>query len=265
MKKFAILIVVFVIWSFATIEQKSNSDRVVTQPSDENWISLFNGEDLTDWTVKIKGHPFGDNWKNTFRAVDGVLKVDYSNYEKFDNSFGHIFYKTAFSNYRLKLDYRFTGEQLEGGEGWALRNSGIMIHCQDPKTMKLDQNFPVCVEVQLLGGVDENEKRSTANLCTPGTHVQINKELVTTHCLDSRSETYYGEQWVNVEVEVFNDSLITHYVNGKKVLEYSHPIVGGEHNDLENSEGMALNTGFISLQSESHPVEFRNIMILELD
>jgi hypothetical protein len=230
----------------------------------ENWVSLFNGVDLENWTVKITGHPLGDNWNNTFRVVDSAIRVDYSDYKTFENSFGHIFYKTPYSNYRFKMTYRFLGDQIEGGENWALRNSGVMIHCQSPESMELDQNFPVCVEVQLLGGITENESRSTANLCTPGTHVSIDHELVTAHCIDSNSETYYGEQWIDLEIEVRNDSVIRHYINGKQVMEYEHPVIGGEYNTLTDLDGKPLKMGFISLQSESHPVEFKNIMLLEL-
>lgn len=232
---------------------------------EQNWVSLFNGSDLNNWKIKIKGHPLGDNWNNTFRVVDSAIRVDYSSYEKFGNSFGHIFYETPYSNYRLKLEYRFIGDQVKGGESWALRNSGVMIHCQAPESMALDQDFPVSIEVQLLGGLDKGEKRSTANLCTPGTHVEMNKELVTTHCIDSNSDTFYGDQWVELEVEVRNDSLISHYVNGKKVIEYEHPVVGGEYNSLTELEGKPLITGYISLQSESHPVEFKNIFLLPLN
>ncbi len=245
--------------------KKDQAASVVASSEKEQWLSLFNGVNLDNWTVKIKGQELGVNWKNTFTVSDSVIKVDYSNYDTFDTSFGHLFYKTPFSNYKLKLKYRFTGQQVKGGENWALRNSGVMIHCQDPKTMERDQNFPVCVEVQLLGGVEEGTPRSTANLCTPGSHVYMNNELVTTHCIDSSSKTYYGEQWVDLEIEVRNDSLITHYINGEKVLEYNRPIIGGEYNSLAEFEGKALKGGYISLQSESHPVEFKNIMILKLD
>lgn len=231
----------------------------------EQWVSIFNGVNLDNWNVKIKGYPLGVNYKNTFTVRDSVIKVDYSEYDTFNNSFGHLFYKTPFANYRMKLSYRFLGEQVKGGEDWALKNSGVMIHCQDPETMELDQNFPVCVEVQLLGGLDQDIPRSTANLCTPGSHVYMNQELVTTHCIDSNSKTYYGDQWVDLEIEVRNDSLISHYINGEKVMEYDHPIIGGEYNTLIDLEGQELKQGYISLQSESHPVEFKNIMVLQLD
>ena len=230
----------------------------------ETWVSIFNGKNLDDWTVKIKGHPAGENWKQTFLATDGALKVDYSQYENFDDAFGHIFYKTPYSDYRLKLKYRFTGEQLEGGQGWARRNSGVMIHSQDPATMGLDQDFPVSIEVQLLGGLDKNEPRSTANLCTPGTHVTIDDEFVTAHCINSNSDSYYGDQWVALEIEVRHDSLVRHFINGEEVMQYKKPVIGGEFNTLTALEGMPLKKGYISLQSESHPVEFKDIWIMEL-
>lgn len=244
--------------------KKSNSESTDEVKAAPEWVSLFNGVDLENWQVKIKGHPYGDNWKNTFVVVDSAIRVNYDQYENFDNSFGHIFYKNSYSDYRLKLKYRFIGEQIEGGEGWANKNSGVMIHCQPPETMELDQNFPVCLEVQLLGGLTEGEARTTGNLCTPGTHVVMENELVKTHCISSNSDTYYGDEWVNLEVVVRNDSIISHFIDGKKVIEYSKPIIGGEHNTLINSENGRLNEGYISLQSESHPVEFKNIMLLEL-
>lgn len=239
----------------------NSKDQAIT---DGEWVSLFNGVDLENWQVKIKGHPYGDNWKNTFIVVDSAISVNYNEYENFDSSFGHLFYKSPYSNYKLKLKYRFIGEQIEGGEGWANKNSGIMIHCQTPESMELDQNFPVCLEVQLLGGLVENEARTTGNLCTPGTHVVMDDELVKTHCISSNSDTYYGDEWVDLEVVVRNDSIISHFIDGKKVIEYSKPVIGGEHNALINNENDPLKGGYISLQSESHPVEFKNIMLLEL-
>jgi hypothetical protein len=164
----------------------------------------------------------------------------------------------------MRMQYRFTGDQIKDGAGWATRNSGVMIHSQSPESMKLDQDFPVSIEVQLLGGVNKDEERPTGNLCTPGTHVVMNGELIKKHCINSSSKTYYGNQWVNLEIEVYNDSLLSHTINGKKVLTYSKPIIGGEYNELPSKEGKQLKSGYISLQSESHPVEFRNIELLEL-
>ena len=101
--------------------------------NESGWIALFNGKDLNDWTIKFKDHPLGENYKNTFRVEDGVLKVSYDQWDEFNDIFGHIFYKEKFSKYKLRVEYRFVGEQVKGGAGWALRNNGVMLHCQEPR------------------------------------------------------------------------------------------------------------------------------------
>jgi hypothetical protein len=237
------------------------------QPADGRWISLFNGKNLDGWKPKITGYDLGDNFGNTFRVEDGVLKVCYDQYDKFGGKFGHIFYKEKFSHYRLRLEYRFVGKQVAGGAGWALRNNGIMIHCQSPESMAKNQNFPVSIEVQLLGG-NGKDKRSTGNLCTPGTHVVMNDQLVTRHCTSSRSKTYHGDQWVKAEVEVHGNGLIKHIINGEIVLEYESPQYDEKDADarkLIKDGNVMISEGYISLQAESHPTEFRKIEILPLE
>ncbi len=239
----------------------------LNKPNTKGWTSLFNGKDLEGWAVKIRGYELNDNFGDTFRVEDGILKVCYDKYEKFDNKFGHIFYKGVFSHYILRVEYRFVGEQAPGGPGWAFRNNGIMIHGQSPESMGKDQSFPVSIEVQLLGGNGRDE-RPTANLCTPGTHVVMEGELVRRHCNSSRSKTYHGDEWVTVEVEVHGGSLIRHIVNGEVVLEYEQPQF--DENDGDAKKLMAdgdkmLHEGSISLQAESHPVEFRKVEILLLE
>jgi hypothetical protein len=234
---------------------------------EEGWVSLFNGKDLEGWTPKIRYHELGENWNNTFRVEDGVLKVSYDQYgDKFNETFGHLFYKTHYSHYKFRMEYRFTGEQIADGPGWALRNSGIMLHGQDPATMEKDQDFPASIEVQLLGGDGEKE-RTTANLCTPSTNVVLNGELFEPHCVNSRSKTYHGDQWVKVEVEVQGNDFIQHFINGEAVFEYEKPQLDPKDKygkKLIKNGDVMLSGGTISLQSESHPVEFRNIEILDL-
>ena len=237
------------------------------KPSDYNWVPLFNGKDLNNWQVKIAGYEAGENYGNTFRVEDGKMKVSYDQYENFGVKYGHIFYKQKFSWYIIAVEYRFIGEQAKGGQGWATRNSGIMVHGQDPATMTKDQDFPISIEVQLLGGLGTGE-RSTANLCTPGTNVVMNGKLFTAHCINSNSKTYNGDEWVRVEVMVLGDSLIRHIVNGETVIEYTKPQIGGGNvlnaDPAVKIDGELLDAGFISLQSESHPVEFRKVEIVNL-
>jgi hypothetical protein len=235
--------------------------------ADPQWRQLFNGRNLDGWTPKITGYELGENFANTFRVENGVLKVAYDKYDAFNNKFGHLFFKEKFSHYIIAVEYRFAGEQARGGPGWAIRNSGIMVHCQAPQTMGKDQDFPISIEVQLLGG-DGARERSTANLCTPGTNVVRNGVLWTQHCLNSSSKTYHGEQWVRVEVEVRGGEVITHRVEGAPVLSYEKPQIGGGNvsnfDPAVKRDGEILAEGFISLQSESHPIEFRKVEILDL-
>ena len=234
----------------------------------EDWKSLFNGKDLTGWTPKIRHHAAGVNFANTFRVEDGKIVVRYDEYDKFDERFGHLFYEKPFGYYRIRLEYRFVGEQVKEGPGWAWRNSGIMLHGQTPQSMGIDQDFPVSIEVQFLGG-NGKDKRSTCNLCTPGTHVEMDGKLFTPHCINSKSETYHGDQWVKAEVWVLGDSLVRHMVNGQEVMIYQKPQIGGGSVNGQETKwgtpGLMLQKGTISLQSESHPVEFKNIELLELE
>lgn len=234
---------------------------------EEKWIQLFNGKDLQGWKAKIKGHDLGDNFANTFRVEDGLLKVRYDGYGQFDNRFGHLFYETMYSHYILRVEYRFVDEQLAGGPGWALRNSGLMLHGQSPDSMAKDQDFPVSIEVQLLGG-DGTHERSTANVCTPGTHIEMKGVLEKQHCINSGSKTYHGDQWVTLEVEVRGSDLVKHIMEGQTVLEYVHPQLDESDPNarkLKNGDKVLLDRGSISLQSESHPVDFRKVELMILE
>lgn len=230
------------------------------------WSSLFDGKSLKGWTPKIRGYKLGENWGNTFRVAEGAIQVRYDAYETFGDKFGHLFYKSPFENYIFRMEYRFNGEQVEGGPGWAWRNSGIMIHCQDPKSMTVDQEFPVSAEVQLLGVANEGE-RHTANLCTPGTNVVYDGKLWTQHCTDSTSPTFRGHQWVTVEVEVHGKGRVVHRVNGKEVMSYEWIQLDPQDayaKKLIKGDDLSLSRGWIALQSESHPCDFRKIEILKL-
>jgi hypothetical protein len=260
MNSFALLLTI----AAAPTQSPWEFDPFAAKPRKSEWIQLFNGRNLEGWSPKIKGYPLGENFGNTFRVKEGVIQVGYEGYGgKFDSRFGHLFYKTPYSNYVFRCDYRFIGEQLPDGPGWAFRNSGAMLHCQDPKTMGKDQDFPVCIEAQFLGGDGKNQ-RHTGNVCTPGTLMVMNGKLITAHCTDSTSKTYHGDQWVTFEAEVHGSGKIIHRINGETVLEY-------EQAQLDPGDALArvliqgdkrlIEGGWIALQSESHPVEFRKVEI----
>ena len=233
-----------------------------------DWIQLFNGRDLADWTIKFAKHDLGENLYNTFRAEDGLLKVRYDKWETFNAEFGHIFYKDPFSYYLLAAEYRFVEQQVAGAPAWANRNNGLMLHSPHPRTMLKDQDFPISLEVQLLGGLGAGP-RTTANLCTPGTHVVYQGKLHTAHCTNSSSSTYDGDQWVRVEVLVHGDELLRHSVGGQTVLEYSKPQIGGgaasPTDPAVKVDGTPLTGGYISIQAETAPADFRKVELLNLE
>ncbi|MEZ5977385.1 MAG: DUF1080 domain-containing protein [Planctomycetota bacterium] len=236
-------------------------------PADAEWIQLFDGRTLDGWVPKIQGHPLGENVLDTFRVEDGKLCVRYDRYVDWGDRFGHLFHVVPFSNYVLRAKYRFVGEQVPGGPGWAWRNNGLMIHGQDPSTMRLDQSFPVSIEVQLLGGAAEGE-RTNGNVCTPGTNVVMDGELDRRHCISSNSETYRDDEWVEIEVVVHGSREIVHRLGGRDVLRYEQPQLDPDDPDaarlLANGADLLLSSGTISIQSESAPIEFERIEILPL-
>jgi hypothetical protein len=234
----------------------------------EDWVALFNGRDLDGWIPKIRRHPAGENHANTFRVENGLLTVSYADYKAFDEQFGHLFYKDPFSHYRLRVEYRFIGEQAPGAPEWAIRNSGVMVHSQSPWTMPTDQDFPISIEVQFLGGLSDGNARPTGNMCSPGTHIVYKGEFTETHCINSSSPTFDGDQWVTSETLVLGGERLVHYVNGEPVIEYGGTVTGGGvvsgHDPLYKVEGRPLAAGYISLQSEGHPVQFRRVELLNL-
>jgi hypothetical protein len=237
----------------------------------ERWVSIFNGKDLTGWTPKINHRPAGENWRDTFVVKDGTLRVSYDNYGgHFTDEFSHLIYKTPLSSYRLRLEYRFLGGSAPGVPAWAIRNSGVMLHGQAPETMALDQPYPISVEAQLLGGSAPGETRPTGNVCTPGTTVSFAGQPMKAHCKDSTSPTFQDGEWVRFEVEVHGGRLVRQYVNGALVMEYGDiwldPSEYKRFANVDPGEAKAapLTKGYISLQGESSPVEFRKVELMRL-
>jgi hypothetical protein len=255
------IIALFLIYaSCATTKNEANK---------KDWQTLFNGKDLKNWTVKIFHHEVGDNYGNTFRVEDCIMKVRYDQYDSFNNRYGHLYYNTPFSYYHLVVEYRFVGEWRKDAPSYTIKNSGVMFHSQDPRTMPKEQDWPISVEMQFLAGLGDGKPRPTGNMCSPGTDVVFKGQIDPRHCIESTSKTYEGEQWVRAELIVLGDSLITHIINGDTVLQYSKPqIGGGVANGFDpkiKQDGKLLSTGFIAMQSEGQPIDFRKVEILNLE
>jgi hypothetical protein len=232
------------------------------------WERLFDGRSLDGWTPKIRGHRLGENYADTFRVEAGAITVSYDGYESFGGRFGHLFYEKPYSHYRLRFEYRIFGEPTKDIPTWAFRNSGVMIHSPPPETMPPEQDFPVSLEMQLLRGRGDGEPRPTGNVCTPGTQVVYQGKLDETHCIQSVSPTIDSDNWVKAELFVLGNEKIVHYINGEAVLEYERPIYGGlgvsGHYPALVHDGAPVRSGYISLQAEGHPIQFRNIELMDL-
>ena len=246
-----------------------------TKKEEGQWIQLFNGKDLEGWDLKIKGYPVNENYRNTFRVENGNLKVTYQEYDSFRNEFGHIYYEKPFSNYRLRIEYRFSEDRLPGCPDWANRNNGAMLHSQSAFDQQLNQNFPVSIEFQFLGEVD-GLQRTNGNLASPGTHVLYGDSLYTPHMLYCNYPSPPVDSWVSVEAIVYGDSIIHHVVEGDTVLTYRNPVIGGwedgsDSNSPEDkswliqNKGVPLKSGHIALQAEGAGIEFRKIELLEME
>ena len=240
-----------------------------TGKKDNEWQTLFNGKDLKGWIVKINHHEVGDNYANTFRVKDGKIQVNYDGYKEFNDRFGHLFYYKPFSSYHLKFEYRFTDQWVKDAPSYAYRNSSVMFHSQDPKTILKEQDWPISIEYQILASEGDGKPRPTGNVCTPGTDIFFKNEKEPQHCVNSSSKTYDLNEWVKGEIIVFRDSLVIHIVNGDTVLQYTKPqIGGGVVNGFDPAikiDGKPLTEGYIALQSEGNGIEFREIKIKKME
>jgi Domain of Unknown Function (DUF1080) len=228
-----------------------------------DWQTIFNGRDLDGWVVKFAHHELGDNYADTFRVVNGAIQVNYDKYSEFGSRFGHLFYTRKLSHYVLALEYHFFGQQAKGGPSYARLNSGVMVHSQAPETILKEQDWPISVEAQFLAG-----GRPTMNVCTPGTEIFMTGAMVKAHCVNSTSKIYGDDEWVAVEVEVLGSEHVRHLIDRQVVLEYEKPTIGGGvatgFDPAIKKDGTILADGYIGLQAESQPVEFRNIRLLNL-
>ena len=259
MKRFSILFF-FSLFIFSAYNFKNSAAE-----QRKKWVSLFNGKNLENWQIKIAGYKMGENFGNTFTVSDGILSIRYNQYDSFSNKFGALYYDKKFTNYRLKVEYRFVGETTRGAPSWGFRDGGIQYHCQSPASVALTQSFPVCLEYNLHGGNGKDE-RPVGQICTPGTLVEINGKTNESFCTPPFvKKTFHGDQWVTAEIEI-RDGKIKHFVNGEEIIQFQNPKYDPKHAVAKNfiiNGNDVIKDGYISLQSNSHPMDFRKVEILE--
>ncbi|MFX0555650.1 3-keto-disaccharide hydrolase [Maribacter sp. CXY002] len=231
-----------------------------------NWIPIFNGKDLDGWTMKINGYPVGENFGNTFRVKDSILSIRYDAYgPEFGERFGALFYDRELTNYRLKVTYRFVGDTAPGAPEWGYRDSGVQIHTQPPNTVQLNQSFPICLEYNLHGG-NGTEDRPLGAICGIGMKVEVDGERSDLFCNPAKvGKTFHGDQWVTIEIDV-KDGKMKHFVNGEEIMSYANPIYDTKNEFAQAfiQEGdSTVKSGYISLQSNSHPIDFKKIELLK--
>jgi hypothetical protein len=144
-----------------------------------------------------------------------------------------------------------------------------MVHSQPPDTMTVTQDFPISLEVQFLGGLGDGNARPTGNVCSPGTRIVYAGQPDATHCITAAAPTIDGDAWVTAEVLVQGRERGVHSIDGKPVIEYGDVSYGGGnvngHDPAMKPDGAPLAAGYIALQSESHPIQFRRVELLNLE
>jgi hypothetical protein len=240
------------------------------QPA-RKWQPLFDGRTLNGWTPKVVGYPAGEDPLQTFRVKDGVIYVSYDKYGgKMDGRWAHLFYKEPFKAFHLSLDYRFVGEEMLPLRPTPV-NSGVMFDSQSPESMALGQGYPIAVEGQLLGAYPAGPPRFNGSFCTMGTKI-FGQDKDLGHCVASSVAPASMGTWVHYELEVTADGHASESIDGKSTVSVDRVELDPSFtrfpikNLIEAANGrLQLNGGYIALQSEGHPIEFRNIRIMPLD
>lgn len=254
-----------ILFAFPLLLFSLNFKSVDQTKISKKWVSIFNGKNLDGWTMKISGYKLGENFGNTFRVQDGILSIRYDQYDSFRNKFGALYYDRKLSNYRLKIEYRFVGETAPGAPSWGFRDSGVQYHCQAPSSLGMNQSFPVCLEYNLHGGNGKDE-RPVGEICTLGTSVEIDGKKNASFCTPAKvKKTFHGDQWVTLEIDV-QGKKIKHYVNGEEILAFENPKYNAAHEQgktfIQGNDD-TVKEGYVSLQSNSHPIDFRKVELME--
>ncbi|GAB3000350.1 DUF1080 domain-containing protein [Cyclobacterium sediminis] len=217
---------------------EENIEEIIV--TEEEWISLFDGNSLTGWTAYGKDQP-GEAWE----AADGVL---YFNSDKKDEgaSAGDLVTKETFGNFHLQIEWKIS----ENG------NSGIMFHVQD--NGEYDRPYHTGPEYQVL----DNDGHKDGQIIT-------HRAGDLYDMIESSEEAAkpVGE-WNKTEI-IINDNTLQFFLNGVKTVETTlwddqwKAMVA--ESKFSQWEGFAkYKEGKIVLQDHGDDVWFRNIKIKRL-
>ena len=236
-----------------------------------DWIQLFNGKDLKDWVPKLVGTPAGQDPYDTWSVKDSILWVDYKNYGgQFNGHFGHLAYqKRKFSYYVFHVESNHWGTPIAGAPDWGYQNNGVMFHSQSMESMGINQDFPDCIEYQLLG--ENNHLNSdkttgngtTANMCGGGNTAIINGTRQSPQCFNSKHVQIDSSHWVVTEGLVLGDSVVKHMVSGNPSRPVDTVLT---YTKIQHSgTGLPMTDGYLAIQAESTPWKFKTIKVLDLE
>ncbi len=188
---------------------------------------LFNGKDLAGWKLFIPDEAIDVN--KIWSVRDGVVRCE-------GKPNGYMRTEAEYTSYKFHLEWRWPGEPS---------NSGVLLHSSGA-----DKVWPRCIECQLkAGSAGDFVLINGTGITVDGQDRQdINKQFVSVKKKQQSSEKTPG-QWNSYDIYCDRD-VIRCYVNGV----------------LQNAGTNASDTsGWICLQSEGGPIEFRNIYIEPLD
>ncbi len=198
-------------------------------------VALFNGKDLSGWTADVPEADKNPDIKPSFIVRDGKLV-------SLGKPLGHLVTDKEYQNYRLTVEYRFTGNA---------GNCGVLVHSSKPRA--LYGMFPQSIEVQMQSGqagdfwcIGENIEVPDMEKRRP--HKEGQKfgggpeDARNIKNLTDDSEKPLGE-WNTMVITCKNDT-VTVSVNGTEVNA--------------GTKATALK-GKIALQAEGTEVEFRKV------
>ena len=226
-------------------------------------LSLFNGKDLTGWTLDT---PDRDEMteEQEVEIKDGIMTFDTRKVEwwtanppsfmvrdglliSMGRPLGHLITEEEFENYKLVVEYKFTKRP---------GNCGVLVHASTPRY--LYDMFPKSVEVQMQHGNAGDFWCIGENIEVPNMEERRPRRDETVKYGgeegDARriakladAESPVGE-WNTMEIECKGDEVIVH-VNGTLV---------------NHGTNMTTTSGKIALQAEGVEVAFRKVELTPL-
>ena len=208
---------------------------IISCNSSPKSISLFNGKDLSGWHADIPAMDKYPDLKKAFIVRNGMLV-------SLGEPQGHLITDRMYQNYRLEVQYRFSGEP---------GNCGVLVHASTPRA--LYKMFPKSLEVQMKHGhagdfwciveditVPDMEKRRGPKEEWGITEGKKRRILNLTD-----SSEYPSGEWNTMIVEVFGDAIKV-WVNGEMV---------------NYGTKCTAEKGQIAIQAEGSKVEFRKLVL----